>query len=134
MDIRNTTPGLNGTTPLHPASPQETGKTAPGPLPPQPEQTPGTPPRDRFDLSGGTSGIGPDIAPTRAKIFARKALDALPPLSEERLEKIRRRMEEGFYSRPDVLKKVAHHVASDLLGDLDAKAAALDPDRGNIDR
>lgn len=46
--------------------------------------------------------------------MARQALHELPSLSEERAAEIRRRIESGYYRRPEILDQIAERVASEL--------------------
>ena len=48
---------------------------------------------------------------------ARAAYDALPRLSQERIDEIKQRIRSGFYTQPDTLDHVARKVARDLGGD-----------------
>lgn len=49
---------------------------------------------------------------------ARNALNELPGLSEERAAEIRTRLEEGYYTRPEVSAKLAERLAADLTSAL----------------
>ncbi len=118
MNIRNiAASGLNGAPPIQPTSPAETGKTETGAPAGQTHTAPPAPPQDRIELSDVVRGRLPNTARGREIAFARKALQELPPLSEERLAKIRDRMESGFYTRPDVLLKVADRLAGEITGE-----------------
>lgn len=118
MDIRNiAASGLQGATPIQPASPGEAGKTEAGAPARQTSAAPPSPPRDRIELSDVVRGRLPNTERGREIAFARKALQELPPMSEERLAKIRDRMESGFYSRPEVLRKVAGRLADEVKGE-----------------
>ncbi|WP_457651517.1 hypothetical protein [Rhodocaloribacter sp.] len=118
MDIRNiAASGLQGAKPLQPTSPGEAGKTDAGAPARQTSAAPPSPPRDRIELSDVVRGRLPNSERGREIAFARKALQELPPMSEERLAKIRDRMESGFYSRPEVLHKVAGRLADEVKGE-----------------
>ncbi|QXD16034.1 hypothetical protein GQ464_003540 [Rhodocaloribacter litoris] len=121
MDIRNATPGLNGTTPLQPASPHETGKPEPNVRPAPLDRASTASPGDRLDLSPEVQARL-EVQRNPETLFARKALNELPGLSQERLETIKSRLEEGYYSLPKVLSVIADRVADELSGDLHAKA------------
>ncbi len=47
---------------------------------------------------------------------ARQALLDQPPLDPERKEHILRRVQEGYYSQPDVIKQIAERLPADLTG------------------
>jgi hypothetical protein len=46
--------------------------------------------------------------------FAKKALQELPPMSEKRAANILERVQNGFYSQPDVLLQIAERMSADL--------------------
>ncbi len=115
MDIRNlAASGLQGPASIHPASSGESEKTSAG----APQNAPATTsqPEDRIELSDVVRGRLPHTRKGREIAFARKALDALPSLSEERMAKIRERMDNGFYARPEVMHKVAGRLADEMQG------------------
>ena len=118
MDIRNiASSGLQGAPPIQPTSPGEAGKTESGAPASHPSGAPSARPQDRIELSDVVRGRLPNTQRGREIAFARKALQELPPLSEERLAKIQDRMESGFYSRTDVLQKVADRLAGEAAGE-----------------
>lgn len=45
---------------------------------------------------------------------AQRALTEIPPLSESRAQEIIKRVEEGYYSKPDNVKQIAEQLARDL--------------------
>ena len=45
---------------------------------------------------------------------AREALDSLPGLSEERAAQIRTRLEEGYYTRPEVASRIAERLTAEV--------------------
>lgn len=47
---------------------------------------------------------------------AREALLDMPPLDPERKDHILRRVQEGYYSQPDVIKQIAQRLHADLTG------------------
>ena len=50
--------------------------------------------------------------------FARKAMLGIPPLSNERASDILKRIQEGYYSQPEVLKTIAEKFTEELSGAL----------------
>ena len=71
---------------------------------------------DRVELS---SAARTDRAPSVQELaFARKAMLGIPPLSDERASDILMRIQEGFYSQPEVLKKIAEKFTEELAGAL----------------
>lgn len=46
--------------------------------------------------------------------FARKVLHNMTPVSQERASEIRRRIEEGYYLKPEVVNVVAERLSSEL--------------------
>lgn len=45
---------------------------------------------------------------------AREALDSVPQLSDERRREIQEKIDAGFYSKPEILDKIASNIARDL--------------------
>ena len=45
---------------------------------------------------------------------AREALDSIPQLSAERKKEIQERIDSAYYSKPEILDKIASHVARDI--------------------
>lgn len=75
------------------------------PLPPQKEAS------DRLDLSPesvGEQAKSPEIS------YARKALLGMPPLSPERIDVVFDRIEQGYYSQPEVVREIAERLATEL--------------------
>ncbi len=118
MNIQNVTTGLNPTNPAKQISPPETDETQSGTpasgtgvrsLPPQ---------RDRVDLSHAVPGK--DLTPEQGRelAFARQALHSLPGLNQERLDKIRSRVESGDYTRPEFIKELADRIAGALRDEM----------------
>ena len=71
--------------------------------------------RDRVEISDAARAAAnePQVEGIN---FARKALLGIPPLSDERASDMIQRIQEGYYSQPEVLKQVATGVAGDLTG------------------
>lgn len=70
--------------------------------------------RDRVEISEAARAASEDLATRQREIdFARKALLSQPPLSPDRAEDIFKRINEGYYSSPDVLQKVSTQFASE---------------------
>ena len=65
---------------------------------------------DRVELSD--SGREASTAGTPVLAFARKALENIPPLSQERVAEILERIKEDYYSQPEVTRQIAQRVAS----------------------
>ena len=72
--------------------------------------------RDRVEISDKARASLADGRRSEELTFARKALESVPELSEERLTLLKDRIASGFYSKPEVVEKIADRVASDLGG------------------
>lgn len=69
---------------------------------------------DRVEISeAGRAAHAHDAARTREIELGRSALHELAP-SEEQLDKIRERVQEGHYNKPSTIKDVAERMANDL--------------------
>lgn len=72
--------------------------------------------RDKVEISDAARAAlsrqsgGPEID------LAKKALLGIPPLSEKRAADIMTRVQNGYYSQPDVLRQIAEKVINDLGG------------------
>ncbi|MEM1126022.1 MAG: hypothetical protein AAGI71_05170 [Bacteroidota bacterium] len=71
---------------------------------------------DRVEISAQARASAPATVDTQELGFARKALYGIPPLSQERIADIFQRINEGYYSTPEVIKSVAERAAGDILG------------------
>lgn len=65
---------------------------------------------DRVELSA--SGREANAVGTPVLAFARKALENIPPLSQERVAEILERIKEDYYERPEVTRQIAERVAA----------------------
>ncbi|GEM_PF-2864102 len=70
---------------------------------------------DRVEISDAARTAAND-APARELALARKALNAVPELSSERISEIKSRIQDGYYTNPEVLRHVAAQIANDLAG------------------
>jgi len=80
---------------------------------------PVAPVRDRVEISDAARAAAAEHEKSQQLEFAKKALHSLPPLSAERAADIQKRIEEGYYSQPDVVKKIAEKAVPDLTGKLE---------------
>jgi hypothetical protein len=70
---------------------------------------------DRVELS--TAARAQDADAQSAELAeAKKAYGGLPPLSPERRETILQRVQEGYYSQPDIIGIIAERLDADLTG------------------
>lgn len=69
---------------------------------------------DRVEISDKAREALSDARSTEELSFARKALDNVPELSEERTAQIQDRIKSGYYNRADVLNMVAERLGSDV--------------------
>ncbi len=74
---------------------------------------PSSPQQDRVEISDAARTAA-QAQKTEGIDFARKALLGIPPLSEQRSADMLKRIQEGYYSQPEVLAKVAEKIATDL--------------------
>lgn len=72
--------------------------------------------QDRVEISSGARSDASSSIQELA--FARKAMLGIPPLSDDRVADILTRIQEGFYSQPEVLKKIAQRFTEELAGSL----------------
>lgn len=80
---------------------------------------PVAPVRDRVEISDAARAAAAEHEKTRQLDFAKKALLGMPPLSQERAADILKRVQEGYYSQPEVIDQVAAKVVPDLTGKLE---------------
>jgi hypothetical protein len=70
--------------------------------------------RDKVEISDAArAALSNDTGP-REIDFAKKALLGIPPLSEKRAADIMARVQNGYYSQPDVLRQTAERLGSEL--------------------
>ena len=65
---------------------------------------------DRVELSA--SGREANAVGTPVLAFARKALENIPPMSQERVAEILERIKDDYYSKPEVTRDIAQRVAA----------------------
>jgi len=70
---------------------------------------------DRVELSTAARAQGAD-AQSAELAEAKKAYGGLPPLSPERRETILQRVQDGYYSQPDIIGIIAERLDADLSG------------------
>lgn len=71
---------------------------------------------DRVELSASARASEAPATPELA--FARKALENIPPLSQERVAEILDRIKNDYYSQPEVARDIAARVAANVSTDL----------------
>lgn len=76
------------------------------------------PAQDRVELSeAARAHTAPEADPHAGELeHAREALLGIPPLDAGRKEDILLRVQEGYYSSPDVLKQIAQKLSADFGG------------------
>jgi|GEM_PF-6032645 len=117
MNIQNVTSGLNPTNPSKQITPAKTGEMHSG-VPTDGATSSRTDrSHDRVDLSRHVSGKELTPEQSRELAFARQALHSLPSMSEERLAKIRSHIENGNYSRLEIISNVANRLAETISGE-----------------
>ena len=80
------------------------------------EQRQTTEAKDRVELSGAArEAYSKSQQQVTDLALAREALNELPELSGGRAGEIRTRLEEGYYTRPEVSAQFAERLAADLL-------------------
>lgn len=92
-----------------------TNKVVPGSQVPQ-EDAASAAPKDRVEISAAALAAASENTQAQELGFARKALLGIPPLSQERAADILQRIQEGFYSQPEVVKQVSSELTSAFLG------------------
>lgn len=114
MDIRNIKAGLHRIERVQQQQPSESGQVG-GSAATQ-QQTPAAAPQnDSVELSPATKAPHGSDGPQGID-FARKALLGVPPLSQDRVQDILKRVQEGYYSQPEVVKEIATRITEDLAG------------------
>lgn len=71
---------------------------------------------DRVEISDKARSALAEARQSEELSFARKALDNVPSLSEERIAELKDRIQSGHYQQPDVLGEIAKGAASELSG------------------
>ncbi len=77
---------------------------------PRAAAVPATEQADRVELSA--SGREAQTVGTPVLAYARKALENIPPLSQERVAEILDRIKEDYYKQPEVTRQIAQRVAA----------------------
>lgn len=82
------------------------------------EDTSTSTPQDRVEISDAGQMARVDLAPDEvAKLrMAHRALNDLPPLPSDRIDELKERVEDGYYSQPDQIRSTARGLAQELLG------------------
>ena len=70
-------------------------------------------PGDRVSISEEARALSTTVESEDVS-FSRLALKAVQPLSAQRLGEITTRLQQGFYSSPDVVQSIAGRVADDI--------------------
>ena len=70
---------------------------------------------DRVEISDSARAAQTDGDKYAAELpFAQRALAEIPPLSEARAQEIIKRVEEGYYTKPDNVRQIAEQLARDI--------------------
>lgn len=69
---------------------------------------------DRVEISDNARSALKDARKSEDLTFARKALDNVPSMSEERVAELTSRIKSGYYQQAEVIDQVARRVGSDL--------------------
>lgn len=69
---------------------------------------------DRVEISDSARSASKDVRRAEELTFARKALDDVPTLSEERISELMSRIKSGFYQQPDVVEQLAKRAGGEL--------------------
>jgi len=114
MNIRNINLGTERTDAYRQNSVTETARTGKGASAQTAGQSSENVARDRVEISDAARAAHAEQAKSNDLLVARKALMGIPPLSEKRAADILTRVQNGYYSQPDVLRQVAEKVAADI--------------------
>jgi len=114
MNIRNINLGTERTDAYRQNSVTETARTGKGAGAQTAGQSSENVARDRVEISDAARAAHAEQAKSNDLLVARKALMGIPPLSEKRAADILTRVQNGYYSQPDVLRQVAEKVAADI--------------------
>lgn len=114
MNIRNL---LSGASPASPVRKAESAKDAPqspsSPTPPSSESAQSAATQDRLELSQAALA---QREKDTALDQARKAFFDLPPLEPGRREQILQRVQQGYYSQPEMIDLIAEKLHADATG------------------
>lgn len=72
------------------------------------------PKSDRVEISNDARAALSQARSSEELAFARKALQGLPEMSEERTAELQNRIKSGYYGSPDVLRNVSERIAAAL--------------------
>lgn len=118
MNIRDLGAGPNRMDSVRSGSANEASKAgSPASSPEASQSAGGASGADQVDISAAARRVAESTKEIQELAVGRKAMLSIPPLSQERASDILRRIQEGYYSQPEVVKSVADGVASDLLGE-----------------
>lgn len=118
MNIENINPGSNLSPDRLQSSQTDDADRVDEASPAQPpSKTESHAPEDRVEISeeGRAQAKNADRAPEEVET-ARKALLDIPPLSMDRAEDIFKRIQAGYYSQPNSIKKVSESIANEMTG------------------
>lgn len=73
---------------------------------------------DRVEISDKARAALKDARKSEELTFARKALDNVPSMSDERIAELTNRIKSGYYQQPDILDQVARRAGGDLASGL----------------
>ena len=114
MNIRNINLGTERTDAYRQNSVTDAAKTGRGGNAQNAGQSSENVARDRVEISDAARAALAEQAASNDLLVARKALMGIPPLSENRAADILTRIQNGYYSQPDVLRQVAEKIGSEL--------------------
>lgn len=113
MNIRNLHSGASPLTTRNVGSATDAYKSAPNASSKQSEAPANAPTEDRVELSEAAraqSKKGGELEQAHEELLS------MPPLDPARKDHILRRVQEGYYSQPDVVKQIAQRLHADLTG------------------
>lgn len=115
MNIRDVHTGTYRPDQLRNGSVGEAGRIDAGTAARNATEGPSTDPRDRVELSTNVHSAL-NGATLQELAFAKRALQSIPPLDDGRGVDILRRIQEGHYSQPEILMKIAERFTEELSG------------------
>jgi len=74
---------------------------------------------DSVEISADAGATASEAPPSEEMQMLRDALHSTPSLSAERRAEIHRRIKEGYYSTPEVMKEIAERLGEELGGNPD---------------
>jgi hypothetical protein len=117
MNIRDVNTGTYRPDQLRNGSVGESGKVENGAAARSDNEGSSSASKDRVEISANGRASARDTS-VQDLAFARKAMLGIPPLSDDRVADILMRIQEGYYSQPEVLKKIAERFTEELTGGL----------------